>query len=129
MQDLTGIVVVSSLMLAAVLGFVAHRASVCTVKAVAEVVSTGQGYMFLSFLKTVLWVMAITIPFVWWLPEAHGGQRSWGIPAQNVRPRHAVILPNTRFQRNVAEQAVLSHIGAFRLSVSSLGPVSHDLNG
>jgi hypothetical protein len=68
-------------MLAAILGFVAHRASVCTVKAVAEVVSTGQGYMFLSFLKTVLWVMAITIPFVWWLPEAHGGQRSWGISA------------------------------------------------
>ena len=81
MQDLTGIVVVSSLTLAAVLGFVAHRASVCTVKAVAEVVSTGQGYMFLSFLKTVLWVIAITIPFVWWLPEAHGGQRSWGISA------------------------------------------------
>ncbi|TDJ16410.1 MAG: hypothetical protein E2O65_10240, partial [Gammaproteobacteria bacterium] len=81
LQDLTGIVVVSSLTLAAVLGFVAHRASVCTVKAVAEVVSTGQGYMFLSFLKTVLWVIAITIPFVWWLPEAHGGQRSWGISA------------------------------------------------
>ena len=79
MQDLTGMVVVSSLMLAAVLGFVAHRASVCTVKAVAEVVSTGQGYMFLSFFKTVLWVMAITIPFMWWLPEAHGAQRSWGI--------------------------------------------------
>ncbi len=79
MQDLTGVVVVSSLVLAAVLGFVAHRASVCTVKAVAEVVSTGRGYMFLSFLKTVLWVMAITIPFMWWLPEAHGAQRSWGM--------------------------------------------------
>ena len=79
LQDLTGIVVASSLMLAAVLGFVAHRASVCTVKAVAEVVSTGQGYMFLSFLKTVLWVMAITVPFMWWSPEAHGAQRSWGI--------------------------------------------------
>jgi uncharacterized membrane protein YedE/YeeE len=81
LQDLTGVVVVSSLMLAAILGFAAHRASVCTVKAVAEVVSTGQGYMFLSFLKTVLWVMAITIPFMWWWPEAHGAQRSWGISA------------------------------------------------
>ena len=79
MQDLTGVIVVSSLMLATALGFAAHRASVCTVKAVAEVVSTGQAYMFLSFLKTVLWVMAITIPFMWWLPDAHGAQRSWGI--------------------------------------------------
>lgn len=79
LQNLAGMVVVPSLMLAAILGFAAHRASVCTVKAVAEVVSTGQAYMFLSFLKTVLWVMAITIPFMWWLPDAHGEQRSWGI--------------------------------------------------
>ncbi len=72
-------VVVSSLILAAVLGFAAHRASVCTVKAVAEVVGTGQAYMFLGFLKTVLWVMAITIPIIWWLPDTHGTQRSWGM--------------------------------------------------
>jgi len=79
LRELSGIIVVSSLMLAAVLGFVAHRASVCTVKAVAEVVSTGQAYMFLSFLKTVLWVMAITIPLMWWLPDARGAEQSWGI--------------------------------------------------
>ena len=79
MNDLNGIMVVASLLLASVLGFVAHRASVCTVKAVAEVVSTGQGYMFLSFFKTVLWVMAITVPFMWWWPEAHGNQQSLAI--------------------------------------------------
>lgn len=79
MQALTGIIVVSSLLLAAVLGFAAHRASVCTVKAVAEVVSNGQAYMFLSFLKTVLWVMAITIPFTWWMPDAHGAEPSFEI--------------------------------------------------
>ena len=39
----------------------------------------GQGYMFLSFFKTVLWVMAITVPFMWWWPEAHGSKQSWAI--------------------------------------------------
>jgi uncharacterized membrane protein YedE/YeeE len=79
LEDLTGIIVVSSLMLASVLGFVAHRASVCTVRAVAEVVSVGQGYMFLSFFKTVLWVMAITMPLMWWWPDAHGANKTWAI--------------------------------------------------
>ena len=79
MQDLTGVVAVSSLILAAVLGFAAHRASVCTVKAVAEVVSVGQGYMFLSFFKTVLWVMAITVPFMWWWPDAQGANQTWAM--------------------------------------------------
>jgi uncharacterized membrane protein YedE/YeeE len=81
LEDLTGIIVVSSLMLASVLGFVAHRASVCTVKAVAEAVTTGKGYMFLSFFKTVLWVMAITIPVMWWWPDAHGANKTWAISA------------------------------------------------
>jgi hypothetical protein len=101
LQELTGMIVVPPLMLAAVLGFVAHRASVCTVKAVAEVVSTGQAYMLLSFLKTVLWVMAITIPFMWWLPDARGAEQSWGISPPVLlgdflfgmgRPRTRVVL-------------------------------------
>ena len=79
MTELTGIIVAISLMLASVLGFVAHRASVCTVKAVAEVVSVGQGYMFLSFFKTVLWVMAITVPFMWWWPDAQGANQTWAM--------------------------------------------------
>lgn len=54
-----------SLFLAAWLGFAAHRASLCTVKAVAEVLSTGKAYMFLSFAKIVLWVMAIALPILW----------------------------------------------------------------
>ena len=36
------VLLVFSLFLAALLGFAAHRASVCTVKAVAEVFSTGR---------------------------------------------------------------------------------------
>ena len=70
-------VVVASLTFALVLGFVAHRASMCTVKAVTEVASTGQAYMFVSFFKTVLWIAAITIPFMWWHPDAHGAEQSW----------------------------------------------------
>jgi uncharacterized membrane protein YedE/YeeE len=62
------IVFLVSFFLVAWLGFAAHRASICTVKAVAEVLSTHQAYMFLSFAKTVLWVMAISLPILWLAP-------------------------------------------------------------
>jgi hypothetical protein len=48
--------------LAAILGFAAHRASICTVRAVAEFTHSGTGYMFASIVKSALWVFAITIP-------------------------------------------------------------------
>jgi len=51
--------------LAAILGFAAHRASICTVRAVAEVLSTGRAYCLLSFGKSVLWVLTIILPLLW----------------------------------------------------------------
>lgn len=48
--------------LAAILGFAAHRASICTVRAVAEILSTGRAYCLLSFGKAVLWVLAVIFP-------------------------------------------------------------------
>lgn len=47
--------------LAAVLGFAAHRANICTVKAVMEILTTRRAYMLLSFGKTVLWVVLMTL--------------------------------------------------------------------
>lgn len=39
------------------LGFAAHRASLCTVKAVAEIYTTRSVYMLASFLKTSIWIL------------------------------------------------------------------------
>lgn len=47
--------------LAAVVGFAAERASLCTVKAVKEILSTRRAYMRGCFAKTVVWVVGITM--------------------------------------------------------------------
>jgi len=62
---------------AAILGFAAHRASVCTVRAVAEIASTRAGYMLASIGKSALWVVAITSPFFWLMPEAGMKLSGW----------------------------------------------------
>ena len=51
---------VIAIFLAAVVGFAVHRASLCNVRAVAELLSTHRAHMLLSFLKTVLWVILAT---------------------------------------------------------------------
>ncbi len=53
------------LFLAALLGFTAHRASICTVKAVMEFVTTRRLFMLASFARAALWVMAIDLLFYW----------------------------------------------------------------
>jgi uncharacterized protein len=49
--------------LAAILGFSAHRASICTVRAVAELLHSRRGFMLTSIVKSMLWISAVTIPF------------------------------------------------------------------
>ena len=49
--------------LAAILGFSAHRASICTVRAGAELLHSRRGFMLASIIKSVLWISAVTIPF------------------------------------------------------------------
>lgn len=49
-----------TLLLAAVVGFAAHRASLRTVKAVAEVMSSGTAHMFGSFARAALWAAAVS---------------------------------------------------------------------
>lgn len=58
-----------SWLLAAILGFAAHRASLCTVRAVAELMSSGRAYCLMSFAKAVLWVLAIKLPVLAIKPE------------------------------------------------------------
>src|SRR5207302_9956572 len=49
--------------LAAILGFATHRASICTVRAVAELMSSRRAFMLASVGKSILWASAVTIPF------------------------------------------------------------------
>jgi uncharacterized protein len=64
-------------MLAAVLGFAAHRASICTVRAVAEMVSSRTAHMLGSIAKSALWVIAITLPVVLLMPAAGANLSGW----------------------------------------------------
>ena len=43
----------------AILGFSAHRAGLCTVKAVAEILTSRRAYFLLSFMKSAIWVMTL----------------------------------------------------------------------
>ncbi len=56
--------------LAGILGFAAHRANICTVKAVEEILTTRRAYMLLSFGKTVLWVILVTLVLSWTVSPA-----------------------------------------------------------
>jgi uncharacterized membrane protein YedE/YeeE len=68
-----------SLLLAALLGFGVHRASLCTVKTIAEIFSTRKIYMLKAMLKTVLWVMAISMPILLFLPSITAPNRSYAV--------------------------------------------------
>lgn len=47
--------------LAGVIGFAAHRASLCSVRAVEEVLTTRRAFMLASFIKAAMWVVGITL--------------------------------------------------------------------
>jgi uncharacterized membrane protein YedE/YeeE len=68
-----------AILLAAILGFAAHRASICTVRAVAEIMSSRGGYMFASIGKSMLWVLTVMIPLFWLMPAAGTGLSGWSL--------------------------------------------------
>jgi uncharacterized protein len=71
------LVLILSCVLAAVLGFAAQRASICNVRAVAEVIGARTGYMLAGIGKSVLWVVVVTIPFLWFMPAAAAALGGW----------------------------------------------------
>lgn len=76
---MTALLYTISLSLAALLGFGVHRASLCTVKTVAEIFSTRRFYMLKAMLKTVLWVMAVSMPILLFLPDVAALNRSYAV--------------------------------------------------
>lgn len=57
-----------AMVLAFFLGFSTHRASLCSVRAVAEVMHTGKPRMFISFVKIVLWTLLVLLIFMETIP-------------------------------------------------------------
>lgn len=49
-----------SVISALLIGFAAHRASLCNVRAVAEIMTTGSAHMLWSLLQAVLWMATLT---------------------------------------------------------------------
>jgi uncharacterized membrane protein YedE/YeeE len=72
---------ITACLFAALLGFAAHRASICTVRAVAEVLSARTAFMLASIGKSVLWVIALTLPFLWLMPAATHSINAWQLTA------------------------------------------------
>lgn len=68
-----------SLFLAALVGFAIHRASLCMVRAVAEILTTRRAFMLSAFGKTTLWVAAITIGMVLLLGDARAPGAGWPV--------------------------------------------------
>jgi uncharacterized membrane protein YedE/YeeE len=68
---------VLAVVLALILGFASHRASICTVRAVAEVMTSRRASMFASVGRSVLWVWAVTLPFFWLMPGTAAGIAGW----------------------------------------------------
>jgi uncharacterized membrane protein YedE/YeeE len=73
-----------SCLFAAILGFAAHRASVCTVRAVAEFASARTGYMLLSIVKSSLWVFVVIVPFLWLTPAAIVNLNGWPLTSTAI---------------------------------------------
>lgn len=69
----------ASMSFAILLGFSAHRASICTVRATAEVLSTGSVRMFSSFGKTVIWVFIVSIPVFLLFPAHASRVDGWAV--------------------------------------------------
>ena len=72
-------ILVFAVSLAMILGFAAHRASICMVRTIAEIMSARTGYMLVSVGKSVLWVWAVTIPIFWLMPALGTGIGGWSL--------------------------------------------------
>lgn len=73
---MTALIYTVSLLLAVLMGFAVHRASLCTVKTVGEILSSRKAYMMATLLKAVLWVMAVSMPILLCLPDWAAPHRS-----------------------------------------------------
>lgn len=73
-----------SLLLAALVGFAIHRAGLCTVRAMGEMLTTRRAFMLSAFGKTVLWVAAVTMAMLLVLGDVKAPGTTWAISLHAV---------------------------------------------
>jgi uncharacterized membrane protein YedE/YeeE len=73
-----------AILLAGLVGFAAHRANICSVRAVEEVLTTRRAFMLLSFVKASVWVIGITLVTVWILPFGKTVGEAWQLGAATI---------------------------------------------
>jgi hypothetical protein len=73
-----------SVVLAMVLGFASSRASFCTVRAVAEIISTRRAAMLWGTVKSMMWVLALTLPIIWLVPALGANRTGWPLSALSL---------------------------------------------
>jgi uncharacterized membrane protein YedE/YeeE len=76
---MTALIDLVSLLLAGLLGFAVHRAGLCTVRSVAEIFSTHKAHMMAAAFKAVLWVMAVSLPILLFLPGTGLANKGYAI--------------------------------------------------
>ena len=79
-------ILVSSLtvLLAGAIGFAAHRANLCTVRAVQEILSNRRAHILMSFLKTSLWVVGVTYLVSWGLQFDLAATKNLNFSSQSI---------------------------------------------
>jgi hypothetical protein len=75
------LIAIIALACAALIGFAAHRASLCNVRAVAELMTSGSAHMLWSLLQAMLWNS---------IPPANPRQRR-ACPSAWARPSTAAV--------------------------------------
>jgi uncharacterized membrane protein YedE/YeeE len=75
---------IAACLLAFILGFAAHRASICTVRGVAEFMHARTGHMMWSIAKSALFVMALAITVFLLTPAAAQGISGWQLTSWAV---------------------------------------------
>lgn len=70
--------------LAGVIGFAVHRASLCTVQSVGEILTSRRAYMLAAFVKTALWVIGITLIIAWVAPFSLVVAASWKLTMYTI---------------------------------------------
>ena len=71
----------TAMLLAGILGLAAHRASICSVVAVAEILEPRRPDMLISFAKTALWIIAVTVTLAWLAEDAVMPVVAWQLTA------------------------------------------------
>jgi hypothetical protein len=114
--------------LAAILGFATHRASICTVRAVAELMSSRRALMLASVGKSILWASAVTIPFFLLSMSAPPQSGAWTLSITAVlggftfgvgAALNGACVYSTMARLADGEGAMLTAVAGFGLGIAS----------